>query len=220
MLGGWGIPMSVSQRVGRGFHRLALLLAGLVLVAGVVASSFIGVQGVNRARENPEYIEQAEMACAQEAVRKKIAPQLRISKREADLPRQVLELKVSLNQLGCSDERKIVTVAEVLDAHAPDALTYVTAFLGVFSLGLGITVSSSMAVYGLVRAIGWIVGGFTWRLSDSSTDDLPAPVAHREDAIVRRLLPKRGVDPKAGLTSIFFWGSSSRLRATSFNCST
>jgi hypothetical protein len=29
MLGGWGVPMSASQRVSRGFHRVGLVLAAL-----------------------------------------------------------------------------------------------------------------------------------------------------------------------------------------------
>jgi hypothetical protein len=40
------------------------------------------------------------------------------------------------------------------------AFSHAASFLPPFTIGLGITFAITLAVYGVVRAIGWVIGGF------------------------------------------------------------
>jgi hypothetical protein len=42
----------------------------------------------------------------------------------------------------------------------PDDFNYPTEFLPPLAMGLAITLGLTLFVYGLVRAMGWVIGGF------------------------------------------------------------
>jgi hypothetical protein len=44
--------------------------------------------------------------------------------------------------------------------NMPETFSYAAHFLPPLGLGLAITLGVSLAVYGIVRAIGWVIGGF------------------------------------------------------------
>ena len=54
----------------------------------------------------------------------------------------------------------MVLFNDVLNARAPDEFSYATELLPPLTLGLSITLALSLAVYGVVRAVGWVIGGF------------------------------------------------------------
>jgi predicted DNA repair protein MutK len=60
-----------------------------------------------------------------------------------------------LQKLGCSDWAQTASFREVINAK-PDDFSYATELLPPLTIGLAIT----LAVYGLVRAIDWVIGGF------------------------------------------------------------
>ena len=63
-----------------------------------------------------------------------------------------------LKQVGCSDkEDETVSYAE---ARNPPEFNWWVSLLPPLGLGLGVTLAVSLALYGIVRAIGWVIGGF------------------------------------------------------------
>ena len=70
---------------------------------------------------------------------------------------------LDLKAIGCSDsEHDNVTIAAARGFRPPQPGDPVwnQAFSGVLGLGLLISIVASLAVYGIVRAIGWVIGGF------------------------------------------------------------
>ena len=66
------------------------------------------------------------------------------------------DAQLDLQKVGCSSQPQTTTWGEVFGDHQPlTAFSYVTSFLP-FIIGFAI----SVALYGIVRAIGWVVGGF------------------------------------------------------------
>jgi hypothetical protein len=65
--------------------------------------------------------------------------------------------EISLKQLGCSNsEYDTVKFAEALK---PSEFSWLSN-LAPISFGLALTLMVTFAVYGIVRAIGWVIGGF------------------------------------------------------------
>jgi hypothetical protein len=71
-----------------------------------------------------------------------------------------LDHKIDLQTLGCSDGVQIASYGEVVDAQPPGDFSYAARLLPPLGLGLAITLAVSLAIYGVVRAIGWVIGGF------------------------------------------------------------
>jgi predicted Co/Zn/Cd cation transporter (cation efflux family) len=69
---------------------------------------------------------------------------------------QVYDLK----QLGCADWSRTVSATEIKNASVEAEFSYAAALFPSLMFGLGITLVVSLAVYALVRAIGWVIGGF------------------------------------------------------------
>jgi hypothetical protein len=137
--------MTTSQRISRGFHKLALFLAAIVLLLGVAWSATTAINAANSARQSHD--EQLELVCAKTAITNHAfvaGPDGRID----------------LKTWGCSDEQEMVLYNDALNARAPDEFSYATELLPPLTLGLSITLALSLAVYLLVRAIGWVIGGF------------------------------------------------------------
>jgi hypothetical protein len=61
--------------------------------------------------------------------------------------------------LGCSDEPEEVSEWDILSA-TPTDFSYAAVLLPPLGIGLAITLAVALAVYLLVRATGWVVGGF------------------------------------------------------------
>jgi hypothetical protein len=67
--------------------------------------------------------------------------------------------QLDLQKLGCSDWPQTTTYGEVFKAEPPEAFSYAASSPSL-GIGLAITLAVSLAVYGVVRAIGWVIGGF------------------------------------------------------------
>jgi hypothetical protein len=76
--------MAASQRLSRGFHRLALFLAAIPLVVGSIASLYIASDAASSAKLWHD--EQAALACAQDAFHKKFY---------ADLSREEFDRRIA-----------------------------------------------------------------------------------------------------------------------------
>ena len=138
--------MSASQRVSRGVHRLAVLLATVPFIVGVVLSFHFASGSANHAKISHD--EQVRLVCA----KSRIAPPP--SKSDIDVP-------YDLKALGCSDQPQDATYDEISAAKPPGDFSYAANFLPDLSVRLAITLAVSLLVYGVVRAIGWVIGGFT-----------------------------------------------------------
>jgi hypothetical protein len=68
--------------------------------------------------------------------------------------------QIDLQKLGCPGWPQTTTIGEVLHAKPPEAFSYTASFLPPLGIGFAITLAISLAVYGVVRAIGWVIGGF------------------------------------------------------------
>ena len=138
--------MSTSQRVSR-FHRLALVLAAIPLVVGGGLSLVIAIDQANDTKAMHE--EQARLVCAQTALKSDVPP-----------GRGAV---VDLQKLGCSDLPQTTSYFKVLNARPPKAFSYARSFLPPLSIGVLLTLTIALVVYGIVRAIGWVIGGFAAR---------------------------------------------------------
>jgi hypothetical protein len=158
--------MDATQRLSRGFHRLALFLAAILLLAGGIVSVYVALDATNSAKRFHD--DQVALVCAQDAFYRKFYADL--SRDEFDrriaaklAPVETGEIKVSepdLKELGCSDWPKTVSVIEIFRARSPNEFSWAQKISSYLAIGLGITLAISLAVYGMVRAVGWVIRGF------------------------------------------------------------
>ena len=133
--------MVASQRVSRAFNRLGLFLAAMPLLVGGSISLFIALNAANNGSVHHQHL-----LCAH----KHVSP-VALSDEEVGLP-------LSLKQVGCSEsEYAAVTYAE---ARNPPDFNWLTTFGSAMFPSVPITLALTLAVYALVRAIGWVIGGF------------------------------------------------------------
>jgi len=161
-----GNLMSSSQRVSRGFHRLGLFMAAITLVVGSIASLNIASDiASNAARWHDE---QATLACAQEAFHKKFYADLSrkaferrmATKLEAVKTGEVTLTHVNLKELGCSEWSERVPVLTIFTAKPPGEFSWTVELWSTYALYVVYALAVSLAVYGIVCAIGWVIGAF------------------------------------------------------------
>jgi hypothetical protein len=135
--------MSAAQTVSRGFHRLALFLAAIPLLLGGSLSVYIAFDLANRLWEQHQ-----KLLCAHEHV-------------AGQKPGSVFDQSdtVKLKQIGCSNSDDTVTIGEA--RNPPSNLNWFAEFgSGLLLSPLPQTLIITLAVYVVVRAIGWVIGGF------------------------------------------------------------
>jgi hypothetical protein len=124
--------MAASQRVSRGFHRLGLFLAAIYLLIGIAVTMMIG---------DKLNFERVAFPCA-------------ASKIKQDASERGVQLYYyDLKDLGCSDTTYVVSPGMVLEASPQNMWVTISEWL-VISLAV------ALAVYGIVRTMGWVIGGF------------------------------------------------------------
>jgi hypothetical protein len=133
-----------ASEIGRGFHRLALFLAAIPLLLGGSLSVYIAFDLANRLWEQHQ-----KLVCAHEHV----AGQ----KPGENVFDQFGTVK--LKQIGCSNSDDTVTVGEA--RNPPSNLNWFAEFGSALLLSpLPQTLIVTLVVYVVVRAIGWVFGGF------------------------------------------------------------
>jgi hypothetical protein len=141
--------MSTAQRVSRGFHRLAIFLATIPLVIGTILSLGVAVQ-----QANEEEAYQQKVVCAGQHPERwppTTAPKGSLTDEQVGIP-------LSLQQVGCSDKGdETVSYAE---ARNPPQFYWWASYASNATPYLIFAVVVSVLLYGLVRAIGWVIGGF------------------------------------------------------------
>ena len=136
--------MAASQRVSRGFHRLALFLAAIPLLLGGSLSVYIAFDLANRAWEQHQ-----KLVCAHEHIA--------VQKPGENVFDQFDTVK--LKQIGCSTSDDTVTVGDA--RNPPPDLNWFAEFGSALLLSpLPQTLIVTLAVYVVVHAIGWVIGGF------------------------------------------------------------
>jgi hypothetical protein len=152
--------MNTLQRVSRGFHRLALVLAAIPLVVGIALSVLWGIHDFQVASSKHE-----KLACAH--AKAGTVGQPWTIPWDAFVKGQnpfndLIPLdnrEVSLQKLGCSEwEYDTAKFGEIRDVSPK--LNRLGVFAPPLMQGLAITLAITLAVYGIVRAIGWVIGGF------------------------------------------------------------
>ncbi len=144
--------MAASQRVSRGFHRLALFLAAIPFLVGGAWSLTVALGEASNAKVRHEHL-----VCAQMKLKNTPAP----APARAGQPKEwSFEefVGINLKQVGCSDyDHDNVTYEE---ARNPPAFNWLATFGSAMLPSMPITLALALAVYGIVRAIGWVIGGF------------------------------------------------------------
>ena len=141
--------MATSQRLSRGFHRLALFLAAVPLLVG-------GWFAVLTAKDEARIAlyKHQQLVCAHEHIAQAPAahpPKGLLSDEDVGFP-------LSLKGVGCSgNENETVTYEE---ARNPPGFNWFATFTSTLMPSMAITLALSLAVYGIVRTIGWVIGGF------------------------------------------------------------
>ena len=65
-----------------------------------------------------------------------------------------------MRKLGRASSSEFATVGDVLNVLEPMDFSYAGSFYPTLAPGLVVSIILSLLVYGLVRAIGWVIGGF------------------------------------------------------------
>jgi hypothetical protein len=148
--------MATSQRISRGFHRLGIVLAAIPFVVGSAVSAYVALNQANDSKAIHD--QRAKLVCAQAAL--KNAPTL-LAQRLPDIPDAPFHLVPvqDLQALGCSNKPEEVPEDDILSA-TPTDFSYAAVLLPPLGIGLAITLAASLAVYYMIRAIGWVIGGF------------------------------------------------------------
>ena len=158
--------MATSQRISRDFHRLGIFLAAFVLLTGGIASLYIALEIASSAKSWHD--EQAILICAQEAFHKKFYADLSqeeferrvAAKLEAVKTGEVTLTAVELKEVGCSEWSERVPVLEIFTATPQEEFNWTVKLWSTYALFIAYTIAISLAIYGIVRTIGWVIGGF------------------------------------------------------------
>ena len=142
-------PMSTSQQISRGFHRLAILIAAIPLLVG---GSIALVTGFNQAADASR--DHQKMLCAHEYLA-----------RARDQPKPNYKLmfapdsdRLNLKEIGCSNyEQDTVSFGE---AWNPPQFNWLGVLVPTLTYNLSVVLAVSLGVYVLIRAIGWVIDGF------------------------------------------------------------
>jgi hypothetical protein len=161
--------MSTAQRVSRGFHRLALVLAIILLLIGIAISYFIAKDFADGALLIHE-----KAVCAHRYVASKEAENA--TKRKCtgnEFPKctdmEELDSVIArpdpddralwLMDIGCSDKATdIISFGEA--RTPPSSFNWTIPFVTWLAIGSVLTLAASFVAYAVVRAIGWVIGGF------------------------------------------------------------
>ena len=161
--------MATSQRLSRGFHRLALFLAAIPLIVGVFAIANVLAQADRATRQHQQllcahdYLVQERLLLSDDEMKDVKPWQIPWKLYEPIAVGMVVgeytkDWKIILNQIGCSDlEYDTVTYGE---ARNPPDFNWFHELGLPLALAVAITLAVSLSVYGIIRAIGWVIGGF------------------------------------------------------------
>lgn len=154
---GGGNPMSESQRVSRGFHRLAVLSAAIPLLLGIIYSLWSSYQTANNELDRHDKLE-----CAREHAA--LWPPVTTSSVSDDEQTssvgddEEMGIPLSLKSVGCSDrDDDMVSYAE---AANPPEFNWWKSYARHIASILALTAAISLGAYSVIRAIGWVIGRF------------------------------------------------------------
>ena len=141
-------------------------MAAILLVVGGIASLYIASDSASSAKRWHD--EQATLVCAQEAFHKKFYADLSqeeferrvAAKLEAVKRGEVTLTDVDLKEVGCSEWSERVPVLMIFCAEPPGEFSWTVELWSTYALYVAYALVVSLAVYGIVRAIGWVIGGF------------------------------------------------------------
>ena len=139
--------MATSQRLSRGFNRLGLLLAALAFVVLVPICLYFANQLADQdeAKYAKEKAKLAQFVCVREKMgeRPPAKDNYRIYSPEA---------------FGCPGPSILATATAIWDSDPPRSRTQT--FATFLAMLLGMAAIAVGTLYALVRAIGWVIGGF------------------------------------------------------------
>jgi len=189
--------MGTSQRVSRGFHRLALFLAAIPFLVGIGMTIYHSYYQANHDLRDYQHV-----VCAHqhiERVKKQLPPAQaqapsstpaldellkhppENSPPKADQPRRLLTdeevlragpleenpfhllfspdaTRLNLQRMGCAD--LAYATVSLGDARNPQEFSWLLRLGYYLAMGIAITLAISLGLYVLIRAIGWVIGGF------------------------------------------------------------
>src|SRR5262245_21360460 len=150
--------MRTAQRVSRGFHRLAVFFAAIPLVIGAAYSTPIVIEAMTAARKAS--LEHNRVMCAHQYLnqirRRRLSPEAKIPASSQDVLLASDDIQINLRSIGCSNSDATISLGE---ARNPPKFSLLGAFASAIA-ALTLTLALSLAIYGLFRAIGWVIGGF------------------------------------------------------------
>jgi hypothetical protein len=128
------------------------------LISGSVLSLMNAIDAVNSAKKAHD--DQVSLVCAQTALKTRPPS---IKSKYPNLPPGYLaeDELVDVAKLGCSELSWTPTAREVLNASPPSDFSFTASFLPSLAFGLTATLAAGLLAYGVVRAIGWVIGGFS-----------------------------------------------------------
>jgi ABC-type dipeptide/oligopeptide/nickel transport system permease subunit len=137
--------MSTAQRVSRGFHRLGLFLALITLVIGSLITVLV-----------PDWTAPFPANWSFDLVDRQPMPEW-TSSDTGDGP--IIEVAgTNVRMPSNYYDQPVAQQQDLLNRLI--ANNWRNKFAKPLAQGLGITLTISLAIYGLMRAIGWVIGGF------------------------------------------------------------
>ena len=175
-----------STKGSRGFHRLGLFLAAVPLVVGSGFFISIVFEQTNAAKHSHD--EQLQLVCAQALAKAPTTRLIKpgeivplppgkqaedvewrnpppkglvvIAHPDAKNPFDQFDANYDLKELGCSEQSCKVSWHDMIDAPSPEAFSYSATLLSsLWWYGIVVSIGVALAVYVVVRAIGWVIAG-------------------------------------------------------------
>lgn len=155
----------MGNRIGRGFHRLAIFLAVVIFLSGSGWGVVVAIARADDAQR--AHNEHVALVCAKEAIYENFYADFSredFERRLADGAKEPtlddLAPKHDLESLGCAEQPRKVSTNAIATASPTSNFSYAAALFPILGGFVGVSFALALVLYAFVRTIGWVVGGF------------------------------------------------------------
>lgn len=146
-----------ANSISRGFHRLAIFIATVPLIVGCVIAIVSATDIANR-----EHARHQDILCARERWKPPPEPYNKPGATDEELIAEINHLAgvVNLKVIGCFSGSGSENITYEEMRNKPNEVSWLIKLILPFAFFAAISAVVALVVYGVVRAIGWVISGF------------------------------------------------------------